>query len=182
MGISKKLINIQNNARTRWIISTILSIFFLLAAVYIIKDETQIIILNNPTKIPFIQLINGDELYESRNFEAFFLPTKYNTKIKVHKHEKIIPYESINNINKPIFSEFDRLRIFRTFTTNLFTESEYWTISELPINRKSKAIHNCKIFIDRQIEKSSIQKIVEKKYNLQTKFLFNKMDINGYSK
>lgn len=182
MANTKQSTKIRNYTRIRWIIAIISSFGVLVFAFFAIKPEIKSTCPEYVQPIPFIQLIDETPATSNRNYEAFFLPTKYNFALKVKPPKANFSDEIKATSTKPIFSQLDRLRILRTFT-NRFTESEYWTVSRIQMHPRSKMFSVSKRFIEDVPEPSSkMIEVLEKNYDISTEFLFSERNINEYSK
>ncbi len=167
-------------SRKRWIMAITSSTVFILFAFLLIKKSYDVPKLLHVQNTPLIHLINENENSNNRNYEAFFLPTKYNFSLKIKKQTKTPIYQTKIESGKPIFSNLDRLRIFRTFTDR-FIESEYWTVTHLQMHPKVKIFTANKTFIDNPIQQQH-DIIFEKVYNISSQFLFLEHGTNEYSK
>ncbi len=179
MPRADKLSNTQHKTYTQWLIPFSISILFFLLSALIIKDNAPKGVAHTPDDIkPFIY-ITSSNTDNDRNFEAFFLPTKYNSKLKIKKIKKTPSYLNKVESKKEIFSGLDRLRIFGMFT-NRFTESEYWTISSIQMRKTLNKKINI-FFIEKFEVENDKYKFIENFYKLDTHFLFQENFLNGHS-
>lgn len=138
--------NKQSN-KPRWITAIISGFGIFLLSFCAIRPEKNVSHWQRTNPKPFIQLVDKDFYKNDRDYEAFFLPKKYNFTPKV----KIPKSHTKKEQTKPIFSQLDRLRILRTFT-NRFTESEYWTVSRIHMHPYNRAVYPSKYFIKNPAE------------------------------
>lgn len=160
------------STRTRWLIAIFGAAGVLICAFLLIAPENTKNLQKYPQFSPMIRLVEDEAIRRERDYEAFFLPTRYNFSLSVPLPNVSSKGGTKINKRKPVFSPLDRLRILRTFSER-FAESgsKYWTVSNINMRPTDSLPDSNKHFVeqfDKQI--SGIKKVLENLYSPFTDF------------